>query len=344
MPQSAKDSIQIVQDTTGVVITLYAGTNIEFDAYEQLVDETVSMYIREVADPAVICLSVDGPGLAVEVAEKLVNRYGVSAVVADENGGKFAAVQLGMHKLLQNPSVRYFAAVDQDGDHFASDLLDFVRTAEYIADAKQTNRVLVMGERASLHRPLGFLRGEQETLASAVLLDALHYHSAVSQQPLDLRFVRPIHRYPDFHAGYKLFSRRTAEDVFTTPPQLAGCSPEAYYRHAIEAVMLLEAVLGGATLATLTRRTFDEQPVSVFANFNLTQMTANLIIWPCKRLKVPPAFVMQWLDNHLPELLLGTIQPDGRDELLAIRRLVLQAFGVQDDQVDTNNIVRPRFL
>ena len=67
-------------------------------------------------------------------------------------------------------------------------------------------------------------------------------------------------------------------------------------------VMVVEALVRGATLASINRRTFDEQPVSAFANFNLTQLTANLILWPCKRLGIPAEFVRQWMDNHLPEL------------------------------------------
>ena len=108
--------------------------------------------------------------------------------------------------------------------------------------------------------------------------------------------------------------------------------------------MLVESLVRGATLASLTRRTFDEQPVSVFASFNLTQLTADLILWPCKRLGVPGHFVSQWLSNHLPRLLLGTIQPEGRDELLAIQKLVLAGYGLATDGLARKGIIRPRFL
>ncbi len=344
MTHSVRESIDIAQNATSVVITLYAGASIDPSDYAALLESTVLMYVRELADPSSICLSVDGPGLAVVVAERLSKRHGTSLVLSEQNGGKFAALQHGIQHMLQNTDHLYFAAVDQDGDHFASDLLDFVRTAEHVRKSIGTDRTLVMGERLSLHRPLGYLRGEQETLADAVLLDALHYHAAVSSQPLNLTYAQFIHKYPDFHAGYKLFSRQTALDVFMSEPDFAGCSEEVYYRHAIEAVMVVEALVRGATLASLTRRTFDEQPVSVFANFNLTQLTADLIIWPCKRLGVPREFVRQWMSNHIPELLLGTLQPEGRDELLAIQELVLEAFGYSTDECAQSSIPRARFL
>ena len=342
MSHTAREAIEIVEHATAVVITVYLGPDADRAHYADLLDDTTRMYVREVSDPKAVCLSVDGPGIGVSVAQEVSERYGTSLVVAERNGGKFAAVQRGVLHMLQEPRHRYFAAVDQDGDHFASDLLNFVRSAEHVRTTTGADRILVMGERASLHRPLGYLRGEQETLADAMLLDALTYDAAV-QRPAAQPCVRPIRaslsRLP---RRLQTVQPRSAQDVFATPPELAGCTETAYYRHAIEAVMVVEALVRGATLVSLNRRTFDEQPVSVFASFNLTQLTANLILWPCMRLGVPGEFVRQWLDNHLPELRLGTIQPDGRDELLAIRRLVLEGYGLSTD--DAHDIVRPRFV
>jgi hypothetical protein len=146
---------------------------------------------------------------------------------------------------------------------------------------------------------------------------------------------------PDFHSGYKCFSRGITEHIFASPPNLAGCDADAYYRHAIEAVMTVEAHKGGAILAAVSRRTFDEQPISSFASINRIRLAADLILWPCKRLGVPAAFVSQWLDNHLPALLLGTLAPQGRDELLAIRDMVLAGYGLPAGGPD---IARPRFI
>jgi len=90
--------------------------------------------------------------------------------------------------------------------------------------------------------------------------------------------------------------------------------------------MTVEALLHGAVFATVNRRTYDEQPMSIFASINRSQLAADMIIWPCKRLGIPGHFVEQWLTNHLHRLLLGTYAPQGRTELLAIRERVLQAF------------------
>ena len=147
------------------------------------------MFVREVADPAAICLSVDGPGPAVAIAQELAATYGVQVVIGEENRGKFGAVAAGMTRLLASSHLRYLVAVDQDGDHFANELLNFVRAAEHVVQTAATDRVLVLGNRSSGHRPLGFLRAEQEELANHLLLDALTYHAAVTGEPLRLEYL-----------------------------------------------------------------------------------------------------------------------------------------------------------
>jgi hypothetical protein len=319
-------AIELLEQATGVVLPVYFRPESDPAYVTALLRATVQMFAREVADPAAICLSVDGGGLSQRVADTVAAESGVQLVQAEPNRGKLASVRNGMAKLLQTPHLRYLAVADCDGDHFANELLNFVRCAQAVSQALVTDRLLVLGGRLSAQRGLGFLRGEQEELANRLLLDALHYHAARHNQPLALQFAASLGDLPDFHSGYRLFSRTTAAAVFLEEPQLAGCDETAYYRHACEAVTVVEAILSGATLATVNRRTFDEQPISSFARLDRAQLAADMILWPCKRLGVPGHFVEQWLANHLPRLLLGTLVPQGRAELLAIRELVLRAY------------------
>jgi hypothetical protein len=202
---------------------------------------------------------------------------------------------------------------------------------------------MVLGNRASIHRPLGFLRAEQEILSNLMLMDALAYAAAASNQPLHLEYLTTTDPLPDFHSGYKLFSRASAEAVFAQEPPLMGMSEAAAYRHGCEAVMTVEAHLSGALLAAVKRRTYDEQPISLFANYNRARLAADMILWPCKRLGVPGHFVSQWLANHLPSLLLSTLAPQGPHEILAIRDLVLQGYDLDPASVPTP-FIRPRFV
>lgn len=339
---SVAAALTVLEAATGVVIPVYFHPAVDLEIGTALLRDTVHMFARELATPKAICLSVDGPGASWTIGARVAAEYGTHLVQGTANRGKLAAVRDGMQLLLKNSDLRYLAAIDADGDHFANELLNFVRCAEDVRQSMRTEEVIVLGSRLSRHRPMGFLRGEQEELADRILVDALHYHAACSGQPLALQFAGMMDEVLDCHSGYKLFSRTTAEKIFLAAPNLAGCSESAYYRHACEAVSLVEAMQSGALLATVSRRTFDEQPISSFARLDRSQLTADMIIWPCKRLGVPGHFVAQWLANHLPRLLLGTLVSQGRTELLAIRDLVLRAFDLPVK--DGDEIARLRFL
>jgi len=330
-----------VRQSTGVVIPVFLPRNSDVTVSEPLVRDTVEALIREVEKPAMICLSVDGSNRGQSLAQKLSEDFGVSTVFSDRSRGKLSALRKGMQILLANSNLRYFATVDQDGDHFANELPNFLRAIQHVETSTSSDKALVLGRRISRHRPLGFKRGELEDLADRILLDSLYYRAATTGCPLPLQFAATLDEFPDFHSGYKLFTRPTASDVFTGEPQLCGVSEDCYYRHACEAVMTVEALENGACLTVVNRSTFDEQPISVFGSLDRQRLVADKIIWPCKRLEIPPAFVSQWLQNHLPRILLGTLLPEGREELLKIRDLILSAFGISPDAQEPDIIRMP---
>jgi len=324
---------RIVREATGVVIPVYLPPTVDVVCGERLLADTVRAYCEVLGEPQRICLSVDGAASATEAVVRLCKETGVQKFVAGENGGKLRAVNLGVRVLLEaEQKLRYIAIVDQDGDHFANELVNLVRCALHVTSTAGTERVLVIGRRASLHRPMGFLRGELEEWIDRVLLDTLQYHAAVTGQPLSLEYVAPWGEYPDFQSGFKLFSRATAHDVVCSEPATAGLSPQAYYRHAVETVLTVESVLHGACLAMVNRSTIDTQPVSTFGNFERTVLFADKLLWSFKRLDIPAAFAAQWMANHASRLLLNTLQPQGREEIDGIARRVLAGLGADPGQ------------
>ena len=327
----------ILRQGVGVVIPLYLPANSPQAASEALVTDTVEAFVEIVDDPRHICISVDGKAFGADTAEKLARQFGTSLVVAPENRGKLQGAVNGLRELSAHGNLSWLAVVDQDGDHFANELANLLRAGLHVTRTAASDRVLVIGRRASRHRPMGWRRGEE--LADRLLLDALHYHATTSGQPLRLEFSAALEEFPDFHSGYKLFSRATADAVATAVPQPLDLPDSCYYQHAVEAVLVVESILAGALIGAVNRSTFDQQPVSVFNQFNREQLVADKIIWPCRRLGIPADFVMQWMANHTARLLLGTLHPDGPDELLAIRRLVAEACGTQPD-----NPVRSLFV
>ena len=339
---SYADALQVLRRGTGVVIPVYFPDGVPAGPAIGYLEDTIISYLAQVEKPLSICLSVDGPAHGREIAAALAARHGVAYVVADRNRGKFQAAANGVRHLLLPPCHRFVAIVDQDGDHFANELINLVRAALHVQTQTAGERVLALGRRISKHRPLGFSRGELEEIADRVLLDALHYHAAISGHPLRLEYATAHEEYPDFHSGFKLFDRATAADTFLREPILCGVDADCYYRHGCEATMIVEAHLAGAVLCPVNRSTFNEQPVSTFGLMHRQTLVANKMIWAVKRLGVPPEFARQWYDNHLPRLLLGTIVPDGQQVLLDIRRLLLAGLGLPDNT--TSEYRRPLFV
>lgn len=317
---------------TGIVIPVFfpSSPGNGDDIAVELLRDTVRSCLESVADPGSVCLSVDGAPHGADVAGDLGTGLGVSVVVADPNRGKLWALRHGMQEFLGRSQLQYFAVVDADGDHFPYELQTMLRCALLLRGCEPAAEVLVLGSRRSRHRPLGFLRGEMEELADRVLLDALHYDAAVRGTPLALEYTTAIEEFPDFHSGFKLFSRATAQAVFEREPDLCGVSEDAYFRHGCEAVMSVEAIRSGARLLVVARSAMNEQPVSSFGLLERTRLVADKIVWPCRRLGAPAEFVDQWLRNHIPRLLLPTLVPQGQEELIQIRRLVLEELGRSD--------------
>lgn len=337
----ARQSIEIMRNHTGVVIPVYYAEGIDRSCGVALLEDTVHAYRSVLGDPARICLSVDGVDYGGDEAAEIAGACGTSVHISERNSGKLSAAQHGVRVLLGRPEVGYVAIVDQDGDHFANELLNLVRVAEHIREHTDADQTLVLGQRVSRHRPMGFLRGELEEVADRVLLDALAYHAAMTGQPLRLEYAACMGEFPDFHSGYKLFDRVTAERVFLGESHQASVSDTCYHRHAVEAVMVVEALEAGAYLGTVNRTTINEQPISTFGQYNLSQLVADKMIWPCKRLDVPLAFVEQWLANHMQRVLLHTLRPEGVEELARIRRLVTAAY---DPARQPDPLLQPLFL
>ncbi|MGC9467113.1 MAG: hypothetical protein ACP5HS_00850 [Anaerolineae bacterium] len=321
-------SLRELKLRTGIVIPVYLPAAAR-TASATLLRDTVVGCLEQVDDPGNICLGVDGDENGADVAHELSEAYGVSVTVSPVNRGKLQGARAGIASLLASQELTYLAVLDCDSDHFPNELLNFVRMAEHIIDQTDDDRVFVLGRRISPHRAMGLLRGELEGMADRLLLNALEYHAAISGTPMRLEYATLFEGAPDFHSGYKLFSRRTAEEVFLSEPQTAGLSETVYYRHAVEAVMVVEGILAGARMGVINRSTYNRQPVTAYGLLNRALLTANMIIWPCKRLGVPGGFVQQWLENALPAMQLGTLVPEGKQELAATARLVLEAFDIE---------------
>ena len=163
------------------------------------------------AHPANVVLVVDGCPRAVEptqeAAAEVRVRSGASPQVAIkvQNEGQGGAVAFGLERLLGVPQLRYFCARDADGDHDIYDVPPMLRRLREL-EAEAGERVWVLGSRADLHRPMGYARGELETVLNEVTVEAL---TTAGSPPL-LTACRVYGHYPDLQSGFKLYNRWSA--------------------------------------------------------------------------------------------------------------------------------------
>jgi len=278
--------------------------------------------------PKHICLVNDGDAESEDLVEELSQSRGFQRIHLPENRGKEYAVTLGIRRLLEKePSLEFLAVRDADGDHFIQDLPHLFRTAVAVHEA--TGSVLAIGRRNSLSQPMGWLRGQLETLQNRVLLDALRFNRAQAGTVLDLRFCVSYADFPDFQSGYKVYSRSAAERIFRfeEAARRGPFSPEEFWHYGTESVSVVEGVLNGVTLAEMNRATYRGQPVSGFGAFGANEFYGSVIAWILWRLGIPETESVLLLDNHIARLDLW-FQPEGRGLLLKIRETVASRLGL----------------
>lgn len=271
---------------------------------------------------------VDGDHRTHRLADEIRRRLGEGGdtfrlMLLRENQGKLAAMRHGLRALLSAlPDVRFAVVRDGDGDHALSDLPHLVRAAARLAEAYGHSNLIVAGARGSRHRPMGWARGELETLLDRVTLDALAYRLAREGRALNLAHCSG-EGVPDLSTGYKVYGRDVARRLFVeSEPNLAGLSSEDYWHYGPETVTIVEAILEGAEFAEVRRLTWDGQPTSSFNEFRHVRLYGELLAWVFARLEIPAEVAARLFDNAARPLLLGTMAA-GAETLAELRAGVL---------------------
>jgi hypothetical protein len=284
-----------------------------------------------------VVLVVDGDARSQAVVRELQGacrqRHGQAfeAIYHPENRGKGFAVVRGIQWLLQERAIEYVTIRDADGDHAVNDLVNLMRLALELHAREGTNLLIIVGRRTHVHRALGWLRGEFETLLNRVLVDAMRFALAQHQQVLKTLYFASAEGYPDLHSGYKVYSRQvcelTAARAWEFPPWVG---PEVY-RYGVEAVPFVEGALSGAVVGEVTRLTRDPE-FSGHSAFTRPEVNASVLLWAFLRLGITPPQAAALMDNHFPHLALWT-ETNGRAPLLALREYVLrrlqQSIGIE---------------
>ncbi|MEA3407107.1 MAG: hypothetical protein U9R48_03375 [Chloroflexota bacterium] len=262
-----------------------------------------------------------------EIRDALATQHGEAfrTLILPENGGKLLAIKKGVSHLLNaEPALEYFVIRDGDGDHDMSEVPSLVRTASYLAEAHNSSRVIAIGSRRSRHHPMGWVRGELETLLDSVTLDALTYHLARSGRAMNLSNCLGKAQVPDLSSGFKVYGKGIARELFVEQkPQMTCLSPEDYWHYGPETVTIVEAILRGAIIGEKLRLTWDGQPATSFGEFKYVSLYGELLAWVYTRLDIPLKAAAQFYDNYAAHALLRTTS-EGRELLAAVRRYALK--------------------
>ncbi len=313
-----------VAASTGIVVPAYFSAGADDETVTRLLRMTLADLPRVVAPEAVFVVT-DGDARTARLAEALLPRLagGMRLLPLPMNQGKLGAMRAGTRALLDAcPAVQYVAYLDGDGDHMAAVVPRLVRTAAYIAAARGTADVLVIGSRASRSRPMGWLRGELEELLDQVTIDALAFALAREGRVLDTSCCLPG-RACDVSSGFKVYTRRLAARVVAAEPQFMGTLSRSDYDHyGPETTCVVEAALSGATLAEAQRPTWDGQPTTAFGEFRVVTLYGELLAWVWQRLDIPVANAALMFDNRAPARELRTTR-DGAQALVDVREYAL---------------------
>jgi hypothetical protein len=316
---------QDMRRSLGLVIPVWFAPDMPPDEMRAMLGRTLAdseLFL----DPAHLLLVVDGCAYAEAPAQQAADDFAVRAGAApvvlckDTNEGQGGAVCFGFEWLLEHTHLTHFASRDADGDHDLYDLPQLFRLLTQMQQIEGNDLAYVLGQRGSLHRPMGLARGEYEWLLNELTVQAVRYEMAREAAAPDLRYCQLLPQPPDFQSGYKLYTRRTAELFVRCLRDADAREPEAkVLRWGIQFVSTVELLLAGAAAGSLYRLTYDQQPQTTFEHAdNRLVSYGQQFIWLFRRLQTPAAMALRWWDEATQRMLWGTT-PGGWEELLAMR-------------------------
>ncbi|MGC9360231.1 MAG: glycosyltransferase [Anaerolineae bacterium] len=325
---SSAPSFGPIAPYAGIIIPTYFSSKPSNDTVRELIWLTVRDCPHYVS-PDATWLVVDGDDrtatLAAETNERFAESYGrpYRLLVLPENGGKLWALREGLRRLLsQRDNLRYAIIRDGDGDHLPAHIPALVAAAESLERFYGHTRLIVIGSRGSRHHPMGWVRGELETLLDQVTLDAVIWTLARQGRTPDLQHCRGADP-PDLSSGYKLYGRAEAERLATDDPIFSTLSESDYWHYGPETCTIVEAFLRDTIVAQVPRLTWEQQPTTAFGEFHHTELYGELLLWVYTRLEIPVGVAARMYDHRTSPLHLRTT-PEGRKALDGLRVRVME--------------------
>lgn len=247
--------------------------------------------------------------------------FGIKVHTLQKNRCKAGAVREGLEILLQETSAEYFTTRDCDGDHFVEDMPRMVDFLAHASKASGNRSVCIMGSRASLEKPMGWVRQEWERLTNDILTGMISLKMGESGRVMDQRFWNGCP--PDIQSGYRVYSREAAATAVSGLLNLP--EERAILNFACEFEPFVDITLNGGFFCQVNRLTLVEQPVSSYRNADFALDYGSYLKHAGSKMKLHPEGVLQLADNALSRSPL--FYTDHRHELLQFREILAGSNG-----------------
>lgn len=321
---SARVSIARMRELTGVIVPSWFPPSYPPEQAEAVLAETMADNAL-FATPENTLVVSDGSPLAAAAAENVRKRDGrFSVLPLAVNAGKGGAVAAALRRLLDNNALRYFVVRDHDNDHLANEAPNLVSLAEKISADTGAGPIVVIGHRQSIHRCLGFVRGELEEMMNEVVLEAVKLCLARDGKAVNLQYASAYAFTPDFQSGFKCYSRDAARLLLAALDGAGRLSPGLDIpRHGPEVPVIVETLLHGGVMGTISRLTGEEKPLSTYDPETRIECNGTVLAWTLQRAGTPLPAARQLLLNAMARRLLIK-DPQGLSTLLALSNWVLE--------------------
>jgi len=233
-----------------------------------------------------------------------------------KNRCKAGAVREGLKLLLENKKLEFFITRDCDGDHFVEDMPRMVSLLERAFKITGNTNLCAMGSRASLDKPMGFVRREWEVLTNDIMTGMLKCRMGRDGRVMDERLWNGLP--PDIQSGYRAYSRDAAIIAVECLERLP--EDRTILKFACEFEPFVDISLNGGLFVQINRLTLVEQPVSSFADSDFSLEYGSYLKYLAGRLSITAESSLVLFDNALSRCSL--FFTDHRDELHRCREII----------------------
>lgn len=262
---------------------------------------------------------IDGAPAALAAVVDLQAKHGGFEILAlDKNLGKGGAVAAGIKKLMENPILEFFVTRDHDNDHLANDAFNLVRLACHMRDELGHGRVMTIGRRSSIHRHLGFARGEFETMMNEFSFTAAGFAAARAGFVFDTQYFSAYGLVPDMQTGFKCYTRESAGFVAGALDQSAEIAPGLDVgRHGAEIPPIIETLLEGGVIGEINRAAWENQPMTTYDLKGRIEVKGTVLAWVIQRTGIPLDAAARLLANAISRRTMAK-ENEGRAALIAL--------------------------